>query len=95
MSPEFAMTSEFMPLDAGVLRRRSRARRLRSCGLRSAGLDALAKEQLAEAIGVSRPTVSQYEHGEMRLDLDTLERAAHHLGVRAGWLAFGELPREA
>lgn len=55
----------------------------------------VTQEQLAEAIGVSRPAVSQYEHGEMRPGLDTLERAAHHLGVRAGWLGFAELPREA
>jgi len=54
----------------------------------------MTQEQLAAAVGVSRPAVSQYEHGEMRPGVDTLERAAHELGVRAGWLAFGEDPRE-
>lgn len=54
----------------------------------------VTQEQLAAAAGVSRPAVSQYEHGAMRPDLEVAERIAHHLGVRAGWLVFGEEPRE-
>ncbi len=54
----------------------------------------ITQQGLADELGVSRPAVSQWETGAMHPELATLERAAHVLAVRAGWLAFGEEPRE-
>ena len=47
---------------------------------------------LGRAAGISGPAVSQFEHGPRLPTLETAARLAAALGVRAGWLAFGELP---
>lgn len=53
----------------------------------------VTQTSLAEAAGISRPAVSQFESGLKRPELETVERLAFALDVRAGWLAFGEAPR--
>ena len=49
---------------------------------------------LGDAAGISGPAVSQFEHGPKLPTLETAARLAAALGVRAGWLAFGEPPRK-
>ena len=46
---------------------------------------------VAEALGVSAPTVSQWEADRIRPTIDGVQRLARYLGVSPGWLAFGEL----
>lgn len=50
------------------------------------------QEQLAEAIGVTAHTISQYERGEQSPRLTTLLRMASTLQVRPGALIDVELP---
>ncbi len=51
----------------------------------------LTQEALAEAIGVSRPAITQWEDGTVKsLDAGNAVRAARILGVDELWLATGE-----
>jgi transcriptional regulator with XRE-family HTH domain len=50
------------------------------------------QEQLAEAIGVTSHTISQYERGEQSPRLTTLLRIAATLSVRPGMLIDVDLP---
>ena len=52
------------------------------------------QRSLGEAAGISGPAVARIERGQSRPSLEAAARLAAALGVRAGWLAFGELPRE-
>lgn len=51
------------------------------------------QRSLGEAAGVTGPAIARYEGGDARPSLEVVELLAHALGVRAGWLAFGEEPR--
>lgn len=53
-----------------------------------------SQRDVAAAIGVTQPQVARYEGGERLPEYETAERLAEVLGVRAGWLVFGEEPRE-
>lgn len=55
----------------------------------------LSQHALARTVGISQPSLSHAESGIIVPELDTLEALARALGVRAGWLAFGEEPRAA
>lgn len=46
---------------------------------------------LAKKVGVSGPTVSQWESGVTEPALSSVPKIAAALGVPAGWLAFGEV----
>lgn len=50
----------------------------------------ISQEQLAEALGVTRQTVSNWERGAANPDLATLERVAEALGTDAVGLIYGE-----
>lgn len=56
------------------------------------GLAGQTQDTLAEAVGVSRPAVARFEAGTSGATLETVWALAQALGVRAGWLAFGEAP---
>ena len=50
----------------------------------------MTQQQLADAVGVSRPTVTHWETGDNRmLEGDHLVRAAQALGVATEWLLYG------
>lgn len=49
---------------------------------------------VAAAIGVAQPQVARYERGGRHPEYPAAARLAAFLGVRAGWLVFGEEPRE-
>jgi len=53
-----------------------------------------SQRDVASAVGVAQPQVTAYEAGAKRPTYETAERLAAFLGVRAGWLVFGEEPRE-
>lgn len=53
-----------------------------------------SQRDVAAAIGVAQPQVARYELGDRLPEYATAERLAAFLGVRAGWLVFGEDPRE-
>lgn len=53
----------------------------------------ISQHALARFVGISQPSLSHAESGIIVPELDTLEALALALGVRAGWLAFGEEPR--
>ena len=48
---------------------------------------------LGALAGISGPGVARIEGGASQPSLETAERLAWALEVRAGWLAFGEEPR--
>ena len=53
----------------------------------------MTQQQLADAVGVSRPTVTHWETGDNRmLEGDNLVRAARALGVATEWLLYGTGP---
>lgn len=53
----------------------------------------VSQTEIAEAMGVSKATVSNWEHGlKEPADLGTITKLAFVLGVRPAWLAFGEEP---
>ncbi len=54
----------------------------------------MSQVELAERLGLASQTVSQWESGAMPKTYEMMESAAKELRVRAGWLAFGEEPRE-
>lgn len=56
------------------------------------GLAGQTQDTLAQAVGVSRPAVARFEAGTSGASLETVWAMAGALGVRAGWLAFGEAP---
>jgi DNA-binding XRE family transcriptional regulator len=56
------------------------------------GFAGQTQETLADAVGVTRPAVARYEAGTSGASLETVWAMARALGVRAGWLAFGEAP---
>lgn len=47
---------------------------------------------VARALGVTHTAVSRWESGDKVPDVNTIERLAAFYGLRAGYLAFGELP---
>ena len=50
----------------------------------------MTQQQLADAVDVSRPAVTQWETGENKmLDGDNLVRVARVLGVTTEWLLYG------
>ena len=50
----------------------------------------MTQQQLADAVDVSRPAVTQWETGENKmLDGDNLVRVAQALGVTTEWLLYG------
>ena len=54
----------------------------------------MTQQQLADAVEVSRPAVTQWETGENKmLDGDNLVRVARALGVTTEWLLYGTSPR--
>ncbi|SFL09482.1 helix-turn-helix domain-containing protein [Halanaerobium salsuginis] len=46
----------------------------------------LYQKELAEYLGVSRPTITQYESGARKPDNDTLEKIADHFNVTVDYL---------
>ena len=53
----------------------------------------MTQQQLADAVGVSRPAVTQWETGDNRmLEGDNLVRVAQALGVTTEWLLYGTGP---
>ena len=53
----------------------------------------MTQQQLADAVGVSRPSVTHWETGDSRmLEGDNLVRAARALGVATEWLLYGTGP---
>lgn len=55
----------------------------------------LTQTELAEMVGVTSPTVSQWEAGSATPDLETIQRLAIVLGVAPSYLAFGPSGAEA
>lgn len=55
----------------------------------------LRQVDLAERAGATQPAVVRIEHGYRGASVRLVERLAAALGVRAGWLAFGEGPSGA
>lgn len=51
--------------------------------------------KLGKMAGVSHSTIGDIEKGRQLPAVDTVERLARTLKVRAAWLAFGDGPREA
>ncbi len=50
----------------------------------------ITQQQLADAVGVSRPAVTQWETGETKaLEGENLDRVARALGVTTEWLLYG------
>ena len=50
----------------------------------------MTQQQLADAVGVSRPAVTQWETGENKmLDGENLVQVARVLGVTTEWLLYG------
>lgn len=49
--------------------------------------------ELAAMVGVAQQTVSDWLNGKNKPFLENMLPLAQALGVRAGWLAFGELPQ--
>ena len=49
----------------------------------------LTQAELAEALGVSQPTVNRWETGETEPARTTLEQLAEVTGTTPEWLAFG------
>lgn len=54
----------------------------------------ITQAALGAAVGVAQPSLAQFEAGVRVPELDALDALAQALAVRAGWLAFGEAPRE-
>jgi len=53
----------------------------------------MSQQQLADAVGVSRPAVTQWETGETRaLEGENLVRVARALEVTTDWLLYGTGP---
>ena len=50
---------------------------------------------VAEAVGVSAPTVSKWESGEATPRDGVLVELARYFGVTPAWLRYGQMPREA
>ena len=50
---------------------------------------AFTQTELAKAVGVTSPTVSQWEADASEPELAMIQRVADALKVDAGWLAFG------
>lgn len=61
-------------------------------GARQTPPRAVSQTEVGQAIGVSGVAVGQWEAGKRQPDVPTIQRLATVLGVRAGWLAFGEGP---
>lgn len=49
----------------------------------------LNKSDLAELLGVSRPTYLDMENGKVAPRLDVVDRLAEILGCSSSWLAYG------
>lgn len=52
----------------------------------------LSQEQVAEIIGVSRPTYSAIEAGKQKLDVEEVQKLAKFFGVEVGELLSGNIP---
>jgi transcriptional regulator with XRE-family HTH domain len=52
----------------------------------------ITQQEIGDAMGVSGASVSAWESGQKGPSRDKLLRLATILGVRAGWLVFGEDP---
>lgn len=55
----------------------------------------LKPAELARLVGASAQAVNHWENDAREPDYETVERLAAALGVRAGWLVFGEEPMRA
>ncbi len=66
------------------------ANRLRDARLAARGGLGLGPQEIADAIGLSQATVSDYERGRRRPNLTTLLALARLLGVSADWLLTGD-----
>ena len=62
--------------------------------LKAAG-EGVKQGEIAERLGVSASAVSYWASGTTSPDLERIPEIAAAIGVRAGWLAFGEEPKEA
>jgi DNA-binding XRE family transcriptional regulator len=52
----------------------------------------VSQSEVGAALGVTGVAVGSWEAGKRQPDLGTIQKLALVLGVRAGWLAFGEEP---
>lgn len=52
---------------------------------------AMTHQQLADAVGVTRPTIAKYLHGRGSWDVDTLEAVAAYFGVELVDLVAGTI----
>jgi len=52
----------------------------------------LSQEQVAQVIGVSRPTYTAIEAGKQKLDLDEAQKLAKLFGIGVDELLFGAIP---
>jgi DNA-binding XRE family transcriptional regulator len=50
----------------------------------------ITQKQLGEMVGVSQPTVADWENGVRTPSIEQVELLSEALGVSPGWLAFGE-----
>lgn len=55
----------------------------------------VTQQEVADHLGVTSVTVGRWEDGSREPDFATVARLAAYLKVRAGYLAFGELPAAA
>ena len=82
----FSFVTE-MPTSKGMFAERVLRARLMAGAQRGR---ALSQGEVADAVGVTQSTVSQWEKGAQEPPLATLTALARVLGVSAGYLAFGE-----
>ncbi len=61
-------------------------------GARQTPPRSISQDEIGAAMGVTGAAVSSWESAVAEPGRDKLARLATILGVRAGWLAFGELP---
>lgn len=96
-----AVNSDFHaphPVDSAKSRKAFGLRVLRArleYGARLRAPRQVSQTEIAEAMGVTGMTVSNWELGKKEPDLGTIAKLAFVLGVRAPWLAFGEEPMRA
>jgi putative transcriptional regulator len=65
------------------------ARRLRDARMAAHGGAGLGQQELADAVGLSQATISDYERGRRRPNLSTLIALSRILAVSTDWLLFG------